>query len=124
MPGMDMAPKAPSWSPEHAAMGHCTPEAGAPDKKAPDMAPIDHDMALPADPDCPPEHAKMGHCNPKDMPAAGREDMAGKSGTELPPGEATEQEIGSGSCRVRVCESVEISVVAGILKKKNKKNKK
>src|SRR3546814_1090129 len=53
------------------------------------MAPIDHDMALPADPDCPPEHAKMGHCTPKDMPAAGMEDMAGKSGTDLPPGDAT-----------------------------------
>src|SRR3546814_10140837 len=46
-------------------------------------------MALPADPDCPPEHAKMGHCTPKDMPAAGMEDMAGKSGTDLPPGDAT-----------------------------------
>src|SRR3546814_3633377 len=53
------------------------------------MGPIDHDMALPADPDCPPEHAKMGHCTPKDMPAAGMEDMAGKSGTDLPPGDAT-----------------------------------
>src|SRR3546814_14940306 len=30
MPGMDMEPKAPSCSPEHAAMGHCTPEAAAP----------------------------------------------------------------------------------------------
>ena len=89
MPGMDMEPKAPSCSPEHAAMGHCTPEAAAPDKKAPDMGPIGHDMALPADPDCPPEHAKMGHCTPKDMPAAGMEDMAGKSGTDLPPGDAT-----------------------------------
>src|SRR3546814_16523985 len=31
----------------------------------------------------------MGHCTPKDMPAAGMEDMAGKSGTDLPPGDAT-----------------------------------
>src|SRR3546814_11760668 len=53
------------------------------------MGTIDHDRARPSDPDGPPEHAKMGHCTPKDMPAAGMEDMAGKSGTDLPPGDAT-----------------------------------
>src|SRR3546814_8589335 len=61
MPGMDMEPKAPSCSPEHAAMGHCTPEAGAPDPKAPDMAPFDHDLALPADPACPPAQTGRAH---------------------------------------------------------------
>src|SRR3546814_11893688 len=65
MPGMDMEPKAPSCSPEHAAMGHCTPEAAAPDKKAPDMGPQDHDMAPTAHPDCPPHTTKIGHSNPK-----------------------------------------------------------
>src|SRR3546814_15842400 len=64
MPGMDMEPKAPSCSPEHAAMGHCTPEAGPPGKKAPHIAPQDHDLALPAVPHRPPPHAKQDHCPP------------------------------------------------------------
>ncbi len=46
--------------PEHAAMGHCTPDA-SPAPASP--APAD-------DPDCPPEHAAMGHCTPKAAPPA------------------------------------------------------
>src|SRR3546814_13545819 len=34
MPGMDMEPKAPSCPPEHAARGHCPPEAAAPPQHA------------------------------------------------------------------------------------------
>ena len=42
-------------SPEHAAMGHCTPKTTTP-------APV-NPAAI--DPNCPPEHAAMGHCTPK-----------------------------------------------------------
>jgi copper resistance protein B len=92
MQGMDMESGTSVCSPEHAAMGHCTPEADASDKKEPDKGAMDHDMAPAADPDCPPEHAKMGHCTPKKTPAdamAGMEGTTGKSGTDLPPGDAT-----------------------------------
>src|SRR3546814_17337099 len=37
MQGMDMEPEASSCPPEHAAKGHCTPEAEAKDKSASDM---------------------------------------------------------------------------------------
>ncbi len=82
------APEAPSCPPEHAAMGHCTADAGA-DQEAPDHGAMDHgameDAAPPpSDPDCPPEHAAMGHCTPKPAPAAG---AGGASGTDLPPGD-------------------------------------
>ncbi|HET6525480.1 MULTISPECIES: copper resistance protein B [unclassified Sphingopyxis] len=95
MQGMDMEPEASSCPPEHAAMGHCTPEAEAPDKGASDMGAMDHGAPQPSDPDCPPEHAKMGHCTPKGGyadPVAGMEGMAtttSASGTDLPPGDAT-----------------------------------
>lgn len=100
MQGMDMEPKASTCPPEHAAMGHCTPEAeasdqGAVNKGAMDMDAMDHGTAAPSDPDCPPEHAKMGHCTPKgapEAPMAGMKGMAGASsasGTDLPPGDAT-----------------------------------
>src|SRR3546814_15875345 len=78
MPGMDMEPKAPSCSPEHAAMRHCTPAAGAPDKKEPHLAPTDHDMAPPADPHCPPAHTHIGPSTPNDLPTgriAGRDEQ-------------------------------------------------
>jgi copper resistance protein B len=68
MQGMDMEPKTSTCPPEHAAMGHCTPEAEASDKGASDMDAMDHGTAAPSDPDCPPEHAKMGHCTPKGGP--------------------------------------------------------
>jgi copper resistance protein B len=65
----------PACSPEHAAMGHCTPKpAGNP---AP-PPPTD-------DPDCPAEHAAMGHCTPKALPTDG---PAGATGTDLPAGDA------------------------------------
>lgn len=89
MPGMDMEPEASTCPPEHAAMGHCSPEAEASEKDA-----MDHGTAATSDPDCPPEHAKMGHCTPKDAtanPMAGMQGMAGAggaSGTDLPPGDA------------------------------------
>src|SRR3546814_3950080 len=76
-------------------MGHCTPEAEAPNKGASDMGAMDHGAPQPSDPDCPPEHAKMGHCTPKGGSAdamAGMEGMAttsSASGTDLPPGDAT-----------------------------------
>lgn len=47
---------AQSCSPEHAAMGHCTP-AAAPPAAPPGPAA--------ADPTCPPEHAAMEHCTPR-----------------------------------------------------------
>ncbi len=65
MQGMDMAPEASSCLPEHAAMGHCTPEAEASDKGASDMGAMDHGTAQPSDPDCPPEHAKNGPLHPE-----------------------------------------------------------
>lgn len=100
MQPMDMEPKAPSCSPEHAAMGHCTPEeenpgkgVDTPGKDAPAMGAMDHGTPPASDPDCPPEHAKMGHCAPKGAtaePMATMEGMAtgGASGTDLPPGDA------------------------------------
>jgi len=68
------APEAIACSPEHAAMGHCTPKAvpvamshGAMSHGAmPGMMP----MPAGAGEACPPEHAAMGHCKPKDAPAA------------------------------------------------------
>src|SRR3546814_11494516 len=74
MQGMDMEPEASSCPPEHAAMGHCTPEAEAPNKGASAMGAMDHGAPPPSDPDCPPAHAKMGHCPPK---AGTAEAMAG-----------------------------------------------
>ena len=57
-------------APEHAEMGHCTPDAG--ETKA-------------AEPACSPEHAAMGHCTPtQDRPAAD----SGAVGTDLPAGDA------------------------------------
>ena len=87
--GMDMKPKDAGCTPEHAAMGHCTPEAepDASSAQMPEMHAMDHGTAAPSDPDCPPEHAKMGHCTPQD-PAAAMGDMSGASGTDLPPGDA------------------------------------
>src|SRR3546814_968683 len=85
MQGMDMEPEASSCPPEHAAMGHCTPEAEAPDKGASDMDAMDHGAPQPSDPDCPPEHAKMGHCTPKGGsadPMAGMEDLVTTSRSE------------------------------------------
>ena len=92
MPEMDSEPAASTCAPEHAAMGHCTPEAEALGKDAADMGAVDQDTAPPTDPDCTPEHAKMGHCTPKAADAmSGMENMAGASsttGTDLPPGDA------------------------------------
>ena len=92
MPGTDSEPSASTCAPEHAAMGHCTPEAEASGKDAADMGAMDHGTAAPTDPDCSPEHAKMGHCTPKVAdPMASMEGMAAASsasGTDLPPGDA------------------------------------
>src|SRR3546814_10440373 len=49
MQGMDMEPEASSCPPEHAAMGHCTPEAEAPNKGASDMGAMDHGAPQPSD---------------------------------------------------------------------------
>src|SRR3546814_8017790 len=65
MQGMDMEPEASSCPPEHAAMGHCTPEAEAPDKRASDRDAMDHGAPQTYDPDCPTDHAKMSNCTPK-----------------------------------------------------------
>lgn len=68
---MDMEPST-TCAPEHAAMGHCTPEAT-------------NAAEAPADPACPPEHAAMGHCIPgAPSPTA----ASGAVGTDLPPGDA------------------------------------
>lgn len=96
MPGMAM-PAAPAPAPgpatdpdcppEHAAMGHCTPNTAAP-APSPAPAPADphagHDMATmkpapapgaapapSATPACPPEHAAMGHCTAAPAAPAG-----------------------------------------------------
>lgn len=48
--------------PEHAAMGHCTPQSKpAATSSSPPPPPSDD---VPADPACPREHAAMGHCTP------------------------------------------------------------
>ncbi len=83
----------PACSPEHAAMGHCTPKPveSARPMCSPEHAAMSHcsmppvsaapmpmqstsmpGMAMPAaaDPACPPEHAAMGHCSPARMPPA------------------------------------------------------
>lgn len=69
--------------PEHAAMGHCTPEPPAEEDAAcpPEHAAMGHctpakpKAATPPpapapDPDCAPEHAAMGHCTPAKPKAA------------------------------------------------------
>ncbi|MBJ7498952.1 MAG: copper resistance protein B [Sphingopyxis sp.] len=110
MQGMDMAPEPSSCPPEHAAMGHCTPDAEASAKPATGMGTMEMEASSSSDPDCPPEHAKMGHCTPKASsadampampgmePTPGMEampgmepmpGMGGGSGTDLPPGDAT-----------------------------------
>jgi len=83
----------PACSPEHAAMGHCTPKPAESARPmcSPEHAAMSHcsmppvsaapmpmqstsmpGMAMPAaaDPACPPEHAAMGHCSPARMPPA------------------------------------------------------
>ena len=50
--------------PEHAAMGHCTPQP----KGAANSPPPSPPAGRPADPTCPPEHAQMGHCTPASAP--------------------------------------------------------
>ncbi|WP_168452167.1 copper resistance protein B [Sphingopyxis microcysteis] len=71
------APTDPACPPEHAAMGHCTPKAAAPTPQPP--------VAPPSDPACSPEHAAMGHCTPRvASPAA----PSGLVGTDLPAGDA------------------------------------
>ncbi|KTE39760.1 MULTISPECIES: copper resistance protein B [unclassified Sphingopyxis] len=68
-------PAGASCAPEHAAMGHCTPDAEA---AAPDDAPA-----------CPPEHAAMGHCAPAIAPPTMPAPSAtGMVGTDLPAGDA------------------------------------
>lgn len=89
--------RTPACSPEHAAMGHCTPKPAEPARPmcSPEHAAMSHcsmppvsaapmpmqstsmpGMAMPAatppaaDPACPPEHAAMGHCSPARMPPA------------------------------------------------------
>lgn len=52
-PGAPVA--APTCAPEHAAMGHCTPQTPKP-------LPIPAQPVTPAQPACAPEHAAMGHC--------------------------------------------------------------
>ena len=85
MQDMGSPVEAPGCAPEHAAMGHCTPEPM--NKSGPAMDAMDHGAMSPSDPDCTPEHASMGHCTPK---AAGTtEAKRGASGTDLPPGDAT-----------------------------------
>ncbi|KQZ64811.1 copper resistance protein CopB [Sphingopyxis sp. Root1497] len=89
-PATKPAAKAPACPPDHAAMGHCTPDAetpqpSEPDAEMPDMGTMDHGTPAPSDPDCPPEHASMGHCTPK---APAPDAMGGASGTDLPPGDA------------------------------------
>ena len=98
-PQTSPAPEPPSCPPEHAAMGHCTPDAAA-HQEAPDHGTMDHgtmdhgtmdhgameDAAPPpSDPGCPPEHAAMGHCTPRAAATAAGTD--GASGTDLPPGD-------------------------------------
>jgi len=86
-------PAAEACSPEHAAMGHCTPTPPTPAPSA-DVMP-DHGgmpgmaMPAPADP-CLPAHAAMGHCIPaapvakNDMPA-GTDQLAGNAPAPAPP---------------------------------------
>lgn len=64
------APTADACAPEHAAMGHCTPNTLPPASPAAAPAPMPGmNMAAPAADACSPEHAAMGHCTPK-TPAA------------------------------------------------------
>lgn len=59
--------RATACTPEHAAMGHCTPQAegsqAAPACTA-EHAAMGHCTPSPAPVACPPEHAAMGHCTP------------------------------------------------------------
>ncbi|RYD43875.1 MAG: copper resistance protein B [Sphingomonadales bacterium] len=71
----DMATVDPSCSPEHAAMGHCTPKPGGNSAPPPSVD----------DADCPAEHAVMGHCTPK---VRAKEETTGAAGTDLPAGDA------------------------------------
>jgi len=66
-------------SPEHAAMGHCTPQPTA----APPPA-----QTLVADPACPPEHAAMGHCTPSPVANSPAAPGPAPAGTALTAGDA------------------------------------
>ena len=107
------ATPAPSCTPEHAAMGHCTlptlaekPAAPAPASSCtPEHAAMGHcklsappapprPVAPPASPPCAPEHAAMGHCTPAAPappqpgsadPHAGH-DMGSATAPEIQPG--------------------------------------
>jgi copper resistance protein B len=59
------APTADACAPEHAAMGHCTPNTLPPAPPAAAPAPMPGmNMAAPAADACSTEHAAMGHCTP------------------------------------------------------------
>lgn len=85
------SPSVSLCTPEHAKMGHCTPEPASTGKPAEEAMP-GMVMAAPSpqspggDPDCPPEHAKMGHCTPEAGDAEARD--TARTGTDLPPGSA------------------------------------
>ncbi|PZQ20963.1 MAG: copper resistance protein CopB [Sphingopyxis macrogoltabida] len=74
----DHAPAAAdgACTPDHAAMGHCTPQA------EPAALP-----PAPAGPACTPDHAAMGHCTIAAPPSAAGETTRAV-GTDLPPGDA------------------------------------
>lgn len=97
------APADPKCTPEHAAMGHCTPAAepkprpnpAAQPRCTPEHAAMGHcklESAPPpapspppatTDPACTPEHAAMGHCRPpKDIPPKSPAPSAASSGPE------------------------------------------
>ncbi|MHA3841451.1 copper resistance protein B [Sphingomonas aestuarii] len=100
------APAAEACPAEHAAMGHCKPEAAAPPQTSEPGADPEQRVGgaqdpapSPADPNCPPEHAEMGHCVPQaagaPKPGGAMQDMAmptedamGSLGTALPAGDA------------------------------------
>lgn len=92
MPGMQK-PAKPDPKPQEMPARPPSPESNAMEGmdhgNMPGMEMPDQTRAQPAtDPDCPPEHAKMGHCTPKAMPAMSMGDANGKTGTDLPPGDA------------------------------------
>lgn len=66
------SPAAPdtNCTPEHAAMGHCSPRSSpGPDPHDGHVAPEGQQSeARGGDPDCTPEHAAMGHCTPTASP--------------------------------------------------------
>ncbi len=85
----------PECIPEHAAMGHCTPQATpVQDPHSGHTAPVAQEPAVPpaTEPECLPEHAAMGHCTRPVAPAT--DPHAGHDKDAMPQNQAADPMAG------------------------------